>query len=372
MDFANIAWLEPSKGLALPAIGIAAAVTVGIVANKVLFAVVGRLARQSSTELDDLFVRYGKGPGRILLPLVLLIFVAPVLGLSPQEREIYDHMGSLTVITACTYLALNMTKMFGAYVVGRHKHAAAGSLDARRIITQVGMLQKVVLVVVAVLGFSCALMTFEGVRQVGVSILASAGLAGVVFGFAAQRSIGTLLAGIQIAITQPIRIDDAVVVEGEFGSIEEISLTYVVVRIWDQRRLIVPITYFIEKPLQNWTRVSAEILGTVFLYVDYTVSVDAVRGEVRRLLEANDLWDKRVANVQVTDTKPNAVELRVLVSASDASKCWDLRCQLREKLVDFVRTKYPGALPRVRAEMALRDAPSSGRAESVRVALRSD
>jgi small-conductance mechanosensitive channel len=372
MDFGKIAWLELSKGLALPAIGIAAAVFIGIIVNKILFAVMGRLARQSITGLDDLFVRFGKGPGRILLPLVFLNFIAPALGLSGPQRELYEHMGSLAVIVACTYLALNMTKMFGAYIVGQQKHATAESLDARRIVTQVGMLEKVVLVVIAVLGFSCALMTFQGVRQVGVSILASAGLAGIVFGFAAQKSIGTLLAGIQIAITQPIRIDDEVVVEKEFGTIEEISLTYVVVRVWDQRRLVVPITYFIEKPLENWTRVSEDILGTVFLYVDYTVSVDSVRGELRRLLEANDLWDGKIAKVEVTDAKPNAVELRVLVSASDASKCWDLRCQLREKLLDFLRTKYPSALPRVRAEMSMRDGPSPTRVDAARVAARSD
>jgi len=277
--------------------------------------------------------------------------IEPILGLGPEARPLYNHAIGLLLIGACTYLAVNATYLLGAYIADRQEMTAADNLAARRIVTQVRVLQNVALVVIGVLGFSCALMTFDGVRQVGVSLLASAGIAGVVLGFAAQKSIGTLLAGIQIAISQPVRLEDVVVVEGEWGRIEEIALTYVVVRIWDLRRLIVPITYFIEKPFQNWTRVSSEILGTVFLRVDYTVSVGSVREELDRLLAGNDLWDQKVASVQVTEMTPNGLELRVLVSASDASKCWDLRCQLRERLVDFIRREAPGALARVRAEV---------------------
>ncbi len=170
-------------------------------------------------------------------------------------------------------------------------------------------------------------------------------------GLAAQKTIGTIIAGLQIAFTQPIRLDDVVIVEGEWGRIEEITLTYVVVRIWDLRRLIVPITYFIETPFQNWTRTSADILGTVFLYVDHTVPIDAVRAELQKILEASEAWDRKVCVLQVTNTSERAVELRALMSAADASLAWNLRCEVREKLVEFIRRDYPHALPRLRAEL---------------------
>jgi small-conductance mechanosensitive channel len=179
-------------------------------------------------------------------------------------------------------------------------------------------------------------------------MIASAGVAGIVIGFAAQKSLSALLAGFQIAITQPIRIDDVVIVEGEWGRIEEITLTYVIVCIWDLRRLVVPITYFIEKPFQNWTRTSADILGTVFLRVDYVVPVDSVRQELTRILEASPNWDRKVNVLQVTDAKEQTLELRALASSSDASKSWDLRCEMREKLVAFIQKNYPGSLPRLR------------------------
>ncbi|MDH3556239.1 MAG: mechanosensitive ion channel family protein, partial [Deltaproteobacteria bacterium] len=178
-----------------------------------------------------------------------------------------------------------------------------------------------------------------------------AGIVGIIVGLAAQKSISTLFAGIQMAITQPIRIDDVVIVENEWGRIEEITLTYVVVRIWDLRRLIVPITYFLEKPFQNWTRISAEILGTVFLYVDYTVPVEAVRTELRRILENSPLWDGQICLLQVTNATERTTELRAIISATDASNAWELRCEVREKLIGFIRQNYPDGLPKVRAEL---------------------
>jgi small-conductance mechanosensitive channel len=195
------------------------------------------------------------------------------------------------------------------------------------------------------------LMTFPKVRQLGTTILASAGIIGIVVGMAAQRTIGAFIAGLQIAFSQPIRVDDVVIVENEWGRIEEITLTYVVVKIWDLRRLIVPITYFIEKPFQNWTRVTADILGTVFLYMDYTVPVDAIREEFQRLLKESELWDGKVCGVQVTNASERTMEVRALMSAADASIAWNLRCHVREKLIDFIKTKYPHALPRFRAEL---------------------
>jgi small-conductance mechanosensitive channel len=194
-------------------------------------------------------------------------------------------------------------------------------------------------------------MTFSKVRQLGTSILASAGIVGIIVGIAAQRSIATLLAGFQIAITQPIRLDDVVIVENEWGRIEEITLTYVVVRIWDLRRLVVPITYFLEKPFQNWTRVSADLLGTVFIYVDYTVPVQAVREKLRGILEHSTQWDGQVCVLQVTNTTEHTVELRALMSAVDSSSAWELRCHVREKLVEFIQKNYPESLPKLRTDL---------------------
>ena len=192
------------------------------------------------------------------------------------------------------------------------------------------------------------LMLFDEVKKIGISLFASAGVAGVIIGLAAQRVIGAVLAGIQIAIAQPIRLDDVVVIEGEWGRIEEITLTYVVVSIWDQRRLVVPSTYFFEKTFQNWTRTSAEILGTVFIYTDYHVSFDTLRKELTRLLESTPLWDKRVNVLQVTDAKQNSVEVRALMSAKDSPTAWDLRVYVREKLIEFLQKNYPESLPKTR------------------------
>jgi small-conductance mechanosensitive channel len=179
-------------------------------------------------------------------------------------------------------------------------------------------------------------LSFESVRKLGAGLLTGVGIGGIIIGFAAQKSLGNLLAGFQIAFTQPIRIDDVLVVEGEWGRVEDITLTYVVLNIWDQRRLILPINYFIEKPFQNWTRTTAEILGTVFLYVDYSVPVDKLREELTRLLKASPLWDQRVGILQVTDSKENTLELRALVSARNSSQAFDLRCYIRENLIKFL------------------------------------
>ena len=211
------------------------------------------------------------------------------------------------------------------------------------------VLKKAAVAIIGIFTLASMLMVFDSVRQFGASILASAGIAGIVVGFAAQRSIATLLAGFQIALTQPIRLDDVVIVENEWGRIEDITLTYVVVRVWDLRRLVVPITYFIEQPFQNWTRSSADILGTVFLYVDYNVPLDALRAELTRILEASRYWDGKVNVLQVTDAKEHPLEIRALASAADASAAWDLRCEIREKLIGFVQQKFPESLPRFRA-----------------------
>ena len=222
------------------------------------------------------------------------------------------------------------------------------NLLARKHVTQMRILQRVGKTLLAIVTVAAALMTFAAVRQYGISLLASAGAAGIILGLSARPVLGNLLAGIQIAITQPIRVEDQVVVEGESGWIETITSTYVVVRIWDLRRMIVPLSYFIEKPFQNWTYESAAQIGSVFLNVDYTVPVERVRHQLDEILQASKLWDGKVAGLQVTDTPGSMIQLRALVSARNPGQAWDLRCEVREKLIGFLQAEFPDALPRQR------------------------
>jgi small-conductance mechanosensitive channel len=212
-------------------------------------------------------------------------------------------------------------------------------------------------VIVAVIGVAMVLLLHPTFRVLGTGILASAGFAGIVIGIAAQQPVRNLLAGIQIAITQPFRVDDVVIVEGEWGQIEEITLTYVVVRIWDLRRLVLPIGYFLEKPFQNWTRTSSSILGTAFLHLDYSAPIEELRTKLTEIAEASPLWDRRVCVLQVTELKERTMELRALVSASNAGRAWDLRCEVREKLITFLKEEHPDALPRMRGEIRSFDPP---------------
>lgn len=333
-----------SAGLAL------AAIAVGALVHTIAFAILKRVSVRARNPWFETGVERSRKPGRLIFPLLIITFLVPALPLPEGARDILGHVASLLFIASIAYLLVTLVHLLRDFLLSRYDVSATDNLSARRVYTQVQVMEKVLLSVIAVATVAFMLMTFEGVRQVGVSILASAGIVGIILGLAAQKTIGTLFAGIQIAITQPIRLDDVVIVEGEWGWIEEISLTYVVVRIWDQRRLVLPITYFIETPFENWTRTSSDILGTVFMYVDYTVPVEAIRAELERLLETTELWDGRVAGVQVTDWQANVLEVRLLVSAADSGAAWDLRCLLREKMVEFVAREYPDSLPRVRAE----------------------
>jgi len=222
------------------------------------------------------------------------------------------------------------------------------NLASRKVYTQIDILEKVLIFIIILFAIGIVLLSFESIRKIGIGLFASAGVAGIIIGLSAQKVVGSLLAGIQIAITQPFRIDDAVLVENEWGWIEEINLTYVVVRIWDKRRLVLPSTYFLEKPFQNWTRTSADITGSVFLYVDYTISFQALRDELSRLLNESELWDKKVNVLQVTDSKESTLEIRILVSAKNSPTAWDLRVYIREKMIEFIQKNYPECLPRSR------------------------
>lgn len=259
---------------------------------------------------------------------------------------------NILLVAAGAYVLIRLVYGFADFIESRLGLDQADNLDARRVVTQLRVLRRVLVSFIGFTAIIIILLLFPGARDIGTGLLASAGIAGLVIGLAAQRALGNLLAGFQIAFTQPIRLDDVVVVEGEWGRVEEITLTYVVIRIWDERRLIVPISYFLEKPFTNWTRESSEILGTVFLYTDYTVPVDSLRKELDRIVESSLHWDGRVKGLVVTDSKPNSLELRALVSAKDGGAAWNLRCEVREGLVKFLQQEYPEALPKFRADIS--------------------
>jgi small-conductance mechanosensitive channel len=286
-----------------------------------------------------------------VLLLIVAVAVLPVLPLPPNVDHIAEHIAGLGLIGCVGWLLIALVEVFDVVVAYRHSIDVRDNLAARRIRTQVAMLRRVAVTLIVVITLSVMLMTFPTIRHIGESMLASAGLAALVAGFAARSTLSNFAAGIQVAFTQPIRIGDVVIVEGEWGWIEEINITYVVVRIWDLRRLVVPVAYFIEKPFQNWTRNNADLLGTVFLYADYSLPVDAVRTELHRILESTKLWDGKVWGLQVTNTTDRTMELRALMSAPDSSTAWDLRCYVREKLIFFLQQQFPGSLPRMRAEV---------------------
>lgn len=287
---------------------------------------------------------------RTVLPLLALFFVLPLFHI-PMEYQVHvHHLLSILIIVAVSAVLIHAINALENAVLEQFPMDVRDNLHARKVYTQVYVLKRVLLVVVALVAFASTLMVFDAVRQFGASILASAGIAGIILGFAAQRSLATLFAGFQIAFTQPIRLDDVVIVENEWGKVEEITLTYVVVRIWDQRRLVLPIQYFIEQPFQNWTRHSADILGTVFLYLDYHVPVDEIRAELDRIVKDNPKWDGVVKGVQVTDLTDRSMEVRILAGSPDSSAAWDLRCEIREKMVAYIGENHPEALPRLRAE----------------------
>jgi len=335
-----------------------AAVCAALVLYRLLTKILGGLARRSTSKVPDLLVRHLRRP--VLWVMILVaVSLAAEFSVFPAPVNVFAiHLFAILLIALVIWLLTRAVCALSDIILLRFEVSAKDNLRARQVYTQVNMLRRVVIVAIITIGFAAILMTFDRVRQLGTAILASAGIAGIVLGLAAQKTLGNLIAGLQIAFTQPIRIDDVVIVEGEWGRIENITLTYVVVKIWDLRRLVVPITYFVERPFQNWTRASTDLLGTVVLYADYTMPVEAVRTELRRILDETELWDRKVGLLQVTNTSDRAMELRVLVSAPNAAISWDLRCLVREKLIEFVQKNYPEALPRLRADIEKPEGPN--------------
>ena len=309
-------------------------------------------ATKSKIKIDDVIIPPLVKTLRVALPLLGVILCLPILDLPPDYDYVVGKITSLLLIAVVAWVLFQGVHAGEAFLLAQHDTQAADNLEARKVHTQVRVLGKTIYFIIIIFTLASMLMVFEEVRRFGTNILASAGVVGIVLGFAAQRTIANLFAGFQIAMAQPIRLDDVLVVEGEWGRVEEITLTYVVVKIWDDRRLILPLSYFIEKPFQNWTRSSAQILGSVFLWMDYTVPVDEIRKEAKRLVEHHPKWDKRFWNVQITDTTDRAVQVRVLMTAATSGMAWDMRCDVREGLIAFLQKNHPGALPKVRAELS--------------------
>ena len=340
-----------------------AAVLASLLAYRLAVRSLSAWASRTDTPFDDQVIRLLRKPLAYFMPLVALTVSWPTPDHGSVRMASGRHASLVAAIVCVGWLAARLVRVLDIALERKFDRNVADNFQARRVHTQLRGFRNIALFLIGLATVAAVLMTFEAVRQFGVSLLASAGVAGVIIGFAAQRSISTIVAGIQIALSQPIRVDDVLIVEGEWGWVEEITLTYVVMRIWDQRRLVVPINYFIEKPFQNWTRNSAELLGTVFIYADYGVEIDTLRAELVRLCEASPLWDRRVCQLVVTDAKETVIELRALVSAADSGKAWDLRCAVREGLVRFMQREHPQSLPRLRVEDA--KALSKGRLASV-------
>ncbi|MGK7389743.1 MAG: mechanosensitive ion channel family protein [Candidatus Cyclobacteriaceae bacterium M2_1C_046] len=329
-------------------LGILGAFIVGaIIVHFALFRVLrGIFVRAEGFEPN--LLKKAKPPALGLLIILAITFALPVTDLEQYIHESVRHILSLLIIFFLAWLLIKIISIIRGIVLLSFDIQEQDNLKARKAYTQLRILERITIFLIVLIAVGVSLMTFDTIRQIGVSLLASAGLAGIILGFAAQKAIATVLAGFQIAMTQPIRIDDVVIVDGEWGRVEEIHLTYVVVKIWDERRLVVPTTYFIDHSFQNWTRVSADILGTIFIYTDYSVDFEALRKFFLESIEKEEKWDGRVKVMQVTDSTEKSVQIRFLVSASDSGSAWDLRVSLREKIISYLQKNHPGALPQFR------------------------
>jgi len=331
---------------AVTALAAFAAALAALVAHRIAWLVLLRITLP--TPLMQAVVRSCGAAARAVLPLLALQLVWQAAPDDLRWINNIRHFNGLALIAALTWLASAAIGGVADGVIARHPVDVADNLQARRIHTQARVLSRTAIFIALLAGVSLMLMTFPGARQVGASLLASAGVVGIVAGIAARPVFSNLIAGLQIALSQPIRIDDVLIVENEWGRVEEITGSYVVLRIWDDRRLIIPLQWFIEHPFQNWTRTSSALLGTVFLNVDFTMPLAPLRAELERIVKTMPEWDGRVVKLQVTDTTERTMQLRILVTAQSAGLAFDLRCKVREAMIDFMQREYPQQLPTLR------------------------
>ncbi len=313
-----------------------------------IFSWAGKKALTTSSTLDDHIVRLFKGPLLWLLFWFLLNIFFRLFYSQYSFFPVLLKINNLLLIFNLAWISSRFVTAVSYYIQSRYDLRNVSDIRARKSLTQVKVFRAIAVTIISIIAIGAALMTFEQARKVGISVLTSAGIMGIIVGFAAQKSLSMILAGIQLAITQPIRLDDIVIVEGEFGRIEEIQLTYVVVQIWDERRMILPVTWFLDKPFQNLTRSDTSSTGTIFLYVDYGFPVDRLREILPGILKKNSNWDGRTANIQVTNTTDHYKEVRIVLSSADSGKNWDLRTDVREKLIDYINSHFPDSFAKIR------------------------
>ncbi len=329
------------------------AILLGVVVDLIVTQLLRFVVRQRPFHTLGLLKTHARWAFWVFVPSLFFLLATNVQSARFLRRHpIADKTAEILFLIASIWFVVQLLKVGELRLVRHYDTSLDTNLSHRKFVTQVRFVRRLLVIGVIIIGISLLLISFQGSRRVGLSVLTSAGVVSVLIGFAAQKTLANLMAGIQIAFNQQIRLDDAVVVEKEWGRIEEINLTSVIVRLWDRRRLILPITYFVETPFENWTRSDASITGSVFLYLDYNVPVDAIREKARLLTEADPLWNGDVFALQVTDTQPTCIVVRVLVSAQDAPSAYDLRCHIREQLIAFIREEYPQSLPQTRLSLA--------------------
>ena len=327
------------------------AAVLGWTLGAIALGLVGRMSTRARVDLGQWFAEHLRRPLLLLVPTFAFRVTLPLADLTPEVLETVRHAAAMLLIVGTGWLLIASASVLDDFLDKRFVVDVADNLTARSVHTRFLVLRRILVTTFCIVTAGALLMTFPAIRHLGAGLFASAGIVGIVIGIAARPTVEALIAGVQLALTEPIRLDDVVIVEGEWGRIEEISATYVVVRIWDDRRLIVPITYFLTQPFENWTRVTADIVGQVTVEVDYRTPVEELRAETGRIIEASPHWDHRFWNLQVIEAGERTLRLRVLVSAGDASSAWNLRCEVREKLVGYVQEHHPGALPRIRSEI---------------------
>lgn len=331
--------------LALPVIA-------GLLVRYILGAIAHRKARQTNNySLFRSMIQHLSRPVSVWLPLLFIKLTVPVMTLSSVWERRLEKILDIALIITFAWILINIVNIGRAYAYHRYDISKQDNFHERKIRTQLQVIQRIISGAIIFVAIAFVLLSFEGVKKIGAGLLTGVGIGGVIIGLAAQRSLGNLFAGLHIAFTQPIRIDDVVIVEGEYGNVEEITLSYVVVRIWDNRRLVMPLTYFLEKPFENWTRSSAELLTTVFIYTDYSISVEAVRNELTRLLHANAGWNKKTNSLVVYNAGESTLQLRALISADNSGNASDLQYYVREGLIGFIKQNCPGALPQNRVSI---------------------
>ncbi len=327
------------------------ALALGRVGARVSIAVARRVVRRTRAEADDAMLAAATPALRMAAAILAFRLLARQLLLTVDVDAITRQGTTIALIFATAWLVVRMLHVVARLVEEATLKGEQDELKTRGLRTQLTILYRIASILVGVIALAAVLLQFQLVRSVGTSLLASAGVAGIVLGLAAQKSLGAIIAGVQLSLAQPVRIGDTVSVDGQAGSVEELHLTYVVVKLWDERRLIVPIGKFLDQSFENWSRQGTRLKGEVLLHLDFLAPIDAIRAELQRVCEGAPQWDGRVCRLQMTEATERGMTLRAVVSAADADALWDLRCLVRERLVGFVATLGGGRhLVRARSE----------------------